>query len=295
MRILQLAAGLLTLLALADSAAAQEPGTVGILAPKGARYWYDGCKGEVAPPACGLRQVADHFCAITVRSQEQPPCCLPANDTTNDLIKQAFLSWGDNHPALLDTDVNKTVRDVLSAAFPCTSEMADRIPRPGENALFLPGTFDHQPQLDTFIRDWYSKNLTAMGEEELFQKRDQESEVYRLLRLPTFDHPIAIRIQKEEGLRTLFIKQLSGAGGYDPGNLVIDIHVTLSAQEWDRFMDLLDATNFWLLPTTGGEIGFDGTQTIVEAVKEGRYHVIDRWEDHMFDDIFRFANELAGR
>ncbi len=36
---------------------------------------------------------------------------------------------------------------------------------------------------------------------------------------------------------------------------------------------------FWQLPTeeTAGVIGMDGARWIVEGVKAGRYHLVDRW------------------
>ena len=80
------------------------------------------------------------------------------------------------------------------------------------------------------------------------------------------------------------------AGGYDPGDLVIDKSITINALKWDIFMRVLDAAKFWQLPTTGGKkIGFDGTRTILEALKDGRYHVVSRWDDHLFDHAFWYA------
>jgi len=42
----------------------------------------------------------------------------------------------------------------------------------------------------------------------------------------------------------------------------------------------------WKLPTRQSEgIGLDGAQWIIEAVKGGRYHVIDRWSPRADDPV----------
>lgn len=55
--------------------------------------------------------------------------------------------------------------------------------------LFPPGTFADHPDLDTETRAWYSRHLAAMDEEALYEKLDQKAEVYRFLKLPTFNNP----------------------------------------------------------------------------------------------------------
>lgn len=93
---------------------------------------------------------------------------------------------------------------------------------------------------------------------------------------------------------SLVVKSLSGAGGYKPGDLVVNMSVAIGAREWSEFTDVIGAADFWRLPTTERRIGRDGTRTIVEAVKHGRYHVVDRWQDHRFGHAFLYALELTG-
>lgn len=295
MRLRLLAAGLL--LALGNAATAQQLGTVRMGAPGGhedARIWYEACKRGEKGPACGLRQVADFYCAITVRTEARPPCCMLDNDATNDLIKQAFLAWGDDNPDLLDIDVNEALRTALSAAFPCSPAVLETIPRPGELALFPPGTFLRQSWLDTFRRDWYSEHLRAMGEPALSEARQQDIALYRILVLPSFGRSWLIRVAKQGGAITLRYKELTGQGGFDPGRLAIDERRTMSGEQWDEFVDLIDASDFWRLPTSGGTRGLDGTEVIVEGIKNGRYHVVDRWVYHPTAGAIWYALQLTG-
>ena len=55
------------------------------------------------------------------------------------------------------------------------------------------------------------------------------------------------------------VKEASGAGGYAPGDLVVDRCVSVSAQA-----------------SRGRSV--DGAQWIIEAVSGGNYHLVDRWK-----------------
>ena len=142
-----------------------------------------------------------------------------------------------------------------------------------------------------------------MGEPALSQLDDQVAEVYRFLWLRTFHHPVALRLQNSGGLKTLVVRQLSGAGGYEPGGLVVDDVIEIEDQEWDTFERLLDNSNFWQLPETSEAVsGFDGASWVLEAVRDGQYHVVDRWspdekdsskEDLKFRDACLYLLKLS--
>lgn len=159
-------------------------------------------------------------------------------------------------------------------------------------------------KLSSFPALWYSEHLAAMGETALAPVSDQPSEVYRFLWLRTFDQPVAIRLQTAGGVRTLFVKQLNGAGGYDPGVLVVNRTIEIGAEDWDRFLRLLVEADYWRRPTADRSVdGLDGARWVLEAVKDGRYHIVDRWSpdqasssraDLRFRDACLFLLELSG-
>jgi len=105
-------------------------------------------------------------------------------------------------------------------------------------------------------------------------------EVYRFLWLPTFDHPVVVRVvlSGDDGCE-IVVKVLSGQGGYEPGHLTrADVH-RLSAKERADVAEVIEVTGFWSLPVQAEEgfIGVDGEQWIVEGVRSADYHVVDRW------------------
>lgn len=130
---------------------------------------------------------------------------------------------------------------------------------------------------DSFTNKWYSKHLRAMGESVLFEKK-LNKEVFRFTWLRTFDNPIMIRLERKNDSINLFYKMTSGAGGYDPGEIVIDKQKKSSINEWNEFMNLVDSCNFWnTQPCTVLIEGTDGSQWILEGATNDYYNVVDKW------------------
>jgi hypothetical protein len=132
-------------------------------------------------------------------------------------------------------------------------------------------------KLDDFINDWYGEHLRAMGEKSFLDVSDENIETYRFLWLRSFHHPIFVRIEREENKIKLFTKELGGAGGYRPGKVLRSNKINLEKEEFCRFLNLLEDANFWKMPTKHDVLGEDGAQWILEGVKKGRYHIMDRW------------------
>jgi hypothetical protein len=131
-----------------------------------------------------------------------------------------------------------------------------------------------------FRLNWYSEQLCAMGEPPLLalSRRDRVATVYRLLWLPSFHHSVCVRIdQTGEGAR-LRARVLDGRGGYDPGQIAIDRNMTVAGDQWNELDRLLQQAAFWELPTELESDGgiCDGDQLIVEGLRAGKYHVVDR-------------------
>lgn len=144
---------------------------------------------------------------------------------------------------------------------------------------------------------WYSDYLTAFGEPSLIAPLDNESETYRLLWLRSFHHPILVRIQLKGTSVHFVTKELNGRGGYETGELIVNRETALSAREWTAFLTLLDQASFWQMPTTEERgFGADGAQWVLEGVKDGSYHVVDRWSEgaEPFRKACLYLLELSG-
>jgi hypothetical protein len=76
----------------------------------------------------------------------------------------------------------------------------------------------------------------------------------------------------------LYWKLCNGAGGYEPGDLIINRSKELSSKEWNEFNSMIKQSSFWTSKSVVNEIlGTDGAQWILEGINMGNYQVVDRW------------------
>jgi hypothetical protein len=160
---------------------------------------------------------------------------------------------------------------------------------PDANPEYFPKGIFGQPvhgwDASDFEARWYSSHLRGMHEPSLSEaSRDTSLVAYRFLWLRTFHNPIAIRISiRPDETATLTGKITSGAGGYEPGMMTWNESFELSRSQVETFLKLLDKTGFWSLPSEASNGGEDGAQWIMEGVRKGAYHVVDRWSPQKDD------------
>jgi hypothetical protein len=148
-----------------------------------------------------------------------------------------------------------------------------------QHQYFPPGALDSFPRSNQFLSDWYSKQLKALDEPSLWSlSKTQKEQAYRFLWLRTFHRPVAVRIEvNADGTSRLTTKMASGAGGYDPGQLVLNSKSLVTKEQTDSFLGKITGLLFWELAPTREPGGVDGAQWILEGVKDGKYHIVDRW------------------
>lgn len=134
---------------------------------------------------------------------------------------------------------------------------------------------------DDFLREWYSKRLSAAGEPPL---RGLFSAVgYRFMHLPSFRHPVLIRVESRPNERFIVVKELGGTGGYDPGEIVLERHRRLTSAEWREIESAVDGMRFWSLPKhqcEGRDHPDDGMVWILEGKTKDEYAVVQwHWDD----------------
>jgi len=125
-------------------------------------------------------------------------------------------------------------------------------------------------------------------------RRDSGAEVYRFLWLRSFHHPISVRLTVyKDGTGLLNSKETSGKGGYQPGGLIRNVTARLSGEQTDWFRDVAERSGLWKLPTEQpGAAGLDGAQWIIEVVKGGRCHIVDRWSPPTDDPVHALGTAL---
>jgi hypothetical protein len=133
---------------------------------------------------------------------------------------------------------------------------------------------------DDFKAQWYSSQLKALQEPSLFElTKVPDLESYRFLWLRTFNHPIATRVDiKPDGTGVLTTKVANGAGGFRPGVLIVNTTRILTKEEVQAILLRVSKFDFWQAANpVDDQTGTDGSQWVIEGVKKGQYHVVDRW------------------
>jgi hypothetical protein len=127
-----------------------------------------------------------------------------------------------------------------------------------------------------FSINWYSRHLKALNEPVLSDTLP--TKIYRFTYLRTFDNPIVIRLENHNDIVSIHWKVSNGAGGYEPGEIIVNQSKELTTEEWKLIENKINSIDFWNLPTAETEIiGTDGSQWILEGKYLGKYKVVDRW------------------
>jgi hypothetical protein len=165
-----------------------------------------------------------------------------------------------------------------------------------QTAYFPKGTFGDDQRLDQFVSSWYTGQLKALGEPSLWERSELPSaESYRFLWLRTFNHPVAVRVDvQRDGTALLVTRIASGAGGYQPGKLIVDRKTLLNQGETQRVIARINGLGFWGMPSYSRQRGgADGSEWVIEAADHGKYHLVSQWTPkngpiHDLGDMFLF-------
>lgn len=174
-------------------------------------------------------------------------------------------------------------------------------PARAQSQYFPQGTFAEESDDGTFLVTWYSRQLKGLEEPSLWtlSQNDKHAVVYRFLWLRTFHHPVAVRVTiAPDRPAEIIVKMTSGAGGYAPGQLIENQTEKLSPIQVKNLLGLVNKATFWKLPTEDRNPGArDGAEWILEGVRQGNYHLVDRWtptKGTYHDLCWFFVSDLAG-
>jgi hypothetical protein len=161
--------------------------------------------------------------------------------------------------------------------------------------FFPANSLDLGPEPHAFRDRWYVSHLLAMQERPLYPPAADVPPVYRLLFLPTFRQPVAVRLSDSGGVWRAVCKRSDGRGGYGAGQLTAESERELSRAEAKQFARRLNRVGFWDMPSSEETAGLDGSQAVFEGARDGRYHVVDRWSPHgtPYAELVEFLLGLA--
>jgi hypothetical protein len=133
----------------------------------------------------------------------------------------------------------------------------------------------------------YQRMLARFSETPLDPPERVSRELYRAIVWPTFETPMLVRVEDQNGKYLLTAKRLRGDGGYNPQGVSQSTRRWLKRSEWRRLLALLDAADFRRLSTDQPEpapnadgsitVCLDSTTWIIEGIRDGEYHVAARY------------------
>lgn len=143
-------------------------------------------------------------------------------------------------------------------------------------------------EIKEFSQRWYSKHLKAMKEVPIYKApAASEKFVFRLLWLRSFHHPVCVRVEKNGDSPAILVgKELSGKGGYGPGELVVDRKIEMSAKSYEQLRDLLKSSKFAEQPIDQDKTDVnDGAMWLFEMNDKGQYHIVNSFAGGAIRDI----------
>ena len=159
---------------------------------------------------------------------------------------------------------------------------ADCLNPMSDGYFFSPGSVGYPAgsDLDGFVRGWYSRSLRLLAEPSL-SCGEPAGETYRFM--TTNDSTEAVRITHDGvGGGTLFgaetgdpMDTVDGTGS--PGKVKRRTQFRITPQQWEQVEEIVKGSNFWKLPTSGGDRGADGEDWVIEGRRRSDYHVVKRW------------------
>jgi hypothetical protein len=146
---------------------------------------------------------------------------------------------------------------------------------PGDYAVNKYGDDLH---LNKSTNEWYSRVLKNCKEPVLYNYKGAE-EIYRFTLLSSYYYPVVFRFQKKGFNFILTTKVLRELYDEYPDELESNNSVSVSFFKWYKFKGKLAEADFWKLNLNDNTAApTDGSLWVVEAFKDGKYHMVERWE-----------------
>ena len=160
--------------------------------------------------------------------------------------------------------------------------------KPGPEPLgppqnFFPAHIFAGPDHDYWWATMLTSTLLSLREPRLYPpSAAPASHVYRVTWLRSFDPPIAVRMEVQaNGSASLVAKHHS----YHPlkGEAYWEKTRHISRWRTSRLIRKIERAGFWVAPAEHEVGGIDGATWLLEACRDGRYHLVERWSPGNFD------------
>jgi len=140
-----------------------------------------------------------------------------------------------------------------------------------------------------FSDEWFSMQLLALGESGL---KETGSHTYRFMYLRENRQPMMLRIEvMPDGSGVLHFALCDGEINDWGGELIEVTQKSLSTTQVNEFLELLEAVGFREIPLSEdtGYYMLGGAWWVIEGVRDGGYHLIERQSPEEGSDVYRIG------
>jgi hypothetical protein len=203
-----------------------------------------------------------------------------------------------------------------SSGMSAQSQGPESLPRtPAAHRYFPQGVFAAASGADDIKAAWYTHTLTALTEPSLLEvSGDKAAHVYRFFWLPSFHRPISVRLTINSDGSGLVVARsvdehtglLTKKGVHDSGKLILDTVGNVDQSQVREFLGQLQKLKFWTMTAEDDGSSLmdlpvfrtrmppvDGAQWVLEGVKNGAYHIVDRWSPESGGSFAASSQEYA--
>lgn len=145
------------------------------------------------------------------------------------------------------------------------------------------------PRISEVESEWYPGQWSAACEPSFWQLSEAPTHPDFALRfslIPSFEPSVFIQVFSSGESHRLIVKEMSGAGGYEPGYIWRSRERVLTTVQVSELKRMIESERFFG-PTAidpddgvledGCSFGFDGSQWIFERVDENGYAMVQHW------------------
>ncbi len=121
--------------------------------------------------------------------------------------------------------------------------------------------------------DRYNLRIEELKEAPLISGTKNEQYLFRVLSLPSFDHPVCFTIENKNDQLFLNWTVGRGTGGYEPKGIKKKGNMKLLKKEWEYFKQLINIAQIDSLPLASYLSMTDGTSWVIEKNIDNKYKI----------------------
>lgn len=219
-------------------------------------------------------------------------------------------------------NVNRSTKTLVLVIFAAAAVLSSKsqqssVVSTSANSRYFPTGVFEQVYKHSIRDKWYSNALRSLQEPSLFALRNDPSlQIYRFLRLSSFGHPISVRLTiNADGSSSIVTRSVDNSPGFltNPasvtGRLIMDTSTPVDKEQTEKVLEHLQRVAFWEMTTdeeeqprrlgsrshTAPVLRHDGSQWILEGIRGGKYHVVDRWspKQNPYSQICKYLLRLG--